>query len=122
MYYTEKNCRNMKWRSCITVLCYGTLIVADYNYVPLLNQLGMSNPVIMGENSKLKNKEMFHLMKDVMKLNQTICLTYNIRYISLLNSPGIIIEPFNEKISIFSNFYDVERDVYCGFAQLGEIL
>ena len=39
-----------------------------------------------------------------MKLNQTICLTYNVRNISLLNSPGIIIESFNENIrSLFDN-------------------
>ena len=94
----------MKWTFCLTVLCYGTLIVADYNYVALLNELGMSNPVIVGEKSKLRSKEMFHLMKDVMKLNQTICLTYNIRNISLLKSPGIMIEPFNENIkSLFDN-------------------
>ena len=93
----------MKW-TFYFILCYGTLIMADYNYLPLLNQLGMSNPVIVGEKSNLRNTEMFYLMKDVMKLNQTICLTYNIRNISLLNSPGIIIEPFNDNIrSLFDN-------------------
>ena len=86
------------------VLCYGTLIMADYNYLPLLNQLGMSNPVIVGEKSNFRNPEMFHLMKDIMKLNQTISLTYNIRNISLLKSPGIIIEPLNGNIkSLFNN-------------------
>ena len=80
--------------------------MADYNYLPLLNQLGMSNPVIIGENSKLKNKEMFHLMKDVMKLNQTICLTTNIRNTSLLKSPGIAIEPFNEN---FKSLFDTQN-------------
>ena len=93
----------MKW-TLYLVLCYGTLIMADYNYLPLLNRLSMSNPVIVGKKSNFRNPEMFHLMKDVMKLNQTICLTYNIRNISLLNSPGIIIEPFNENIrSLFDN-------------------
>ena len=80
--------------------------MADYNYLPLLNQLGMSNPVIIGENSKLKNKEMFHLMKDVMKLNQTICLTTNIRNTSLLKSPGIAIEPFNDN---FKSLFDTQN-------------
>ena len=93
----------MKWTFYL-VLCYGTLIMADYNHLPLLNQLSMSNPVIVGKKSNFRNPEMFHLMKDVMKLNQTICLTYNVRNISLLNSPGIIIEPFNENIkSLFDN-------------------
>ena len=93
----------MKWTFYL-VLCYGTLIMADYNYLPLLNRLSMSNPVIVGKKSNFRNPEMFHLMKDVMKLNQTICLTYNVRNISLLNSPGIIIESFNENIrSLFDN-------------------
>ena len=87
----------MKW-TIYFILCYGTLIMADYNYLPLLNQLSMSNPVIVGKKSNFRNPEMFHLMKDVMKLNQTICLTYNVRNISLLKSPGIMIEPFNEYI------------------------
>ena len=60
--YMQSNFKNMKW-TCYLILCYGNLIMADYNYLPLLNQLGMSNPVIIGENSKLKSKEMFHLMK-----------------------------------------------------------
>ena len=102
----QKNCRNMKWTFCLTVLCYGTLIVADYNYVALLNELGMSNPVIVGEKSKLRSKEMFHLMKDVMKLNQTIFLTTNIRNISLLKSPGIAIESFNDN---FKSLFDTQN-------------
>ena len=101
----------MKWRSCITVLCYGTLIVADYNYVPLLNQLGMSNPVIIGEKSTLKNKKMFHLMKDVMKLNQTICLTTNIRNTSLSKSPGIAIEPFNDNVKSLFDIQDMNANI-----------
>ena len=80
--------------------------MADYNYLPLLDQLGMSNPVIMGKESKLRSKEMFHLMKDVIKLNQTICLTTNIRNISLLKSPGIAIEPFNDN---FKSLFDTQN-------------
>ena len=101
----QRNFKNMKWTFYL-ILCYGNLIMADYNYLPLLNQLGMSNPVIIGENSKLKNKEMFHLMKDVMKLNQTICLTTNIRNTSLLKSPGIAIEPFNDN---FKSLFDTQN-------------
>ena len=101
----------MKWTSCIMVLCYGTLIVADYNYVPLLNQLGMSNLVIVGEKSILKSKEMFHFMKDVMKLNQTICLTTNIRNTSLLKSPGIAIEPFNDDFKSLFNTLNMNANI-----------
>ena len=101
----QRNFKNMKWTFYL-ILCYGNLIMADYNYLPLLNQLGMSNPVIIGENSKLKNKEMFHLMKDVMKLNQTICLTTNIRNTNLLKSPGIAIEPFNDN---FKSLFDTQN-------------
>ena len=83
--------------------------MAEYNYLPLLNQLGMSNPVIVGENRKLKNKEMFHLMKDVMKLNQNICLTTNIRNTILLKSPGIAIEPFNDNFKSLFVTQNIKR-------------
>ena len=99
-------CRNMKWTFLLALLCYGTLIVADYNYLALLKQLGMSNPVIVGEKSKLRSNEMFYLMKDVMKLNQTIFLTTNVRNISLRKSPGIAIESFNDN---FKSLFDTQN-------------
>ena len=75
------------------IFCYGSLIAADYNYIAILKHLGMSNPLIVGEKSQLRRQDMFNLMKDVAQLNQTICLTTNIKNDSLLQSPGILFNP-----------------------------
>ena len=72
-------------------------------YTSLLNKLDMTNPVIIGKINDLRTKEMFTLMKNVMKLNQTICLSKSIRNNSLQTSPGIVIQPTEH---IFAQFFD----------------
>ena len=52
----------------------------------------MKNPIIIGTKSALKTKNMFDLMKDVMKQNQTICLTLNITDQNFQLSPGIFLD------------------------------
>ena len=71
-------------------------------YTLLLNKLDMTNPVIIGKINDLRTKEMFTLMKNVMKLNQTICLSKSIRNNSLQTSPGIVIQPTEQ---IFAQFF-----------------
>ena len=51
----------------------------------------MANPIIVGRQEDLNTKELFNLMKDVMRLDQTISLTTVIRNGTLKNSPGIIL-------------------------------
>ena len=51
----------------------------------------MINPVIISNASDLKTTEMFQLMKETMKLDQTILLTTTIRIEILQKSPGILI-------------------------------
>ena len=53
----------------------------------------MRNPIIIGEINHLRTKEMFTLMKNVMNLNQTICLSTSFRNDSLQTSPGIVTQP-----------------------------
>ena len=53
----------------------------------------MKNPIIVGAKTDLKNKEMFDLMKNVMKLDQSISLIDRIRNGSLHQTSGIIINP-----------------------------
>ena len=72
-------------------------------YTSLLNKLDMTNPVIIGKINDLRTKEMFTLMKNVMKLNQTICLSKSIRNNSLQTSPGIVLQPSEH---IFAQFFD----------------
>ena len=64
-------------------------------FLSLLHQLEMINPVIIGNASDLRTKEMFQLMKETMRINQTILLTTTIRIEILQKSPGILIRSEN---------------------------
>ena len=58
----------------------------------------MTNPVIVGTMDDFKNRELFVFMKDVMKLNQTICLTKNFSNNTFQHSPGMIFRSYELKI------------------------
>ena len=79
----------MKW---LLLLCHIVFATENGNYLSMLDQLGMSNPMIIGELGYLRNQKMFHLMKNVMMLNQSICLTTTITNNALQRSPGIILK------------------------------
>ena len=59
----------------------------------------MTNPVIVGTMDEFKDRELFVLMKDVMKLNQTICLTKNFSNNTFQHSPGMIFRSYELKIT-----------------------
>ena len=59
----------------------------------------MTNPVIVGTMDDFKNRELFVFMKDVMKLNQTICLTKNFSNNTFQHSPGMIFGSYELKIA-----------------------
>ena len=82
----------MKW-IIHTTLVFMNLFEANCVFLSLLNKLDMTNPIIIGEINALRTKEMFTLMKNVMNLNQTICLSTSFRNNSLQTSPGIVIQP-----------------------------
>ena len=82
----------MKWMIHVA-LVFMNLFEAHCVFLSLLNQLDMKNPIIIGEINNLRTKEMFTLMKNVMNLNQTICLSTSFRNDSLQPSPGIVIQP-----------------------------
>ena len=90
----------MKW---ILLLCHIAFATENGTYLSILDQLDMANPMIIGELGYLRNQKMFHLMKNVMILNQSICLTTTIRNNTLQRSPGIILKP-NARATI--KFYD----------------
>ena len=89
----------MKWIACIMVLFLA--IKVNGKFLSLLNQLDMAHPVIIGKHNDIKTKEIFHLMKDVMNLNQTISMITKFRNDSLLNIPGVMINPDRGTISDF---------------------
>ena len=51
----------------------------------------MKNPVIVGDIKDLKMDEMFHLIKHIMKQNQSVLITLDIGNGSIIESPGIIL-------------------------------
>ena len=59
----------------------------------------MTNPVIVGTMDDFKNRELFVLMKDFMKLDQTICLTKNFSNNTFQHSPGMVFASYELKIA-----------------------
>ena len=88
----------MKWIH-VWIIFFTCLIESDCKYMSLLNQLDMKNPVIVGRNDDLKNVELFNLMKDLMKHNQSICITTRFGNDTLQNSPGIIFRSYKDRIT-----------------------
>ena len=88
----------MKW-ICAWMIFFTSLIESDCKYMSLLNQLDMRNPVIVGTKDDLKNVELFNLMKDLMKHNQSICITTRFTNDILQNSPGLIFRSYEHKIT-----------------------
>ena len=89
----------MRWIAYIMLLFL--TIKVNGKFLSLLNQLDMAHPVIIGKHNDIKTKEMFHLMKDVMNLNQTISMITKFGNDSLVNIPGVMINPDIDTISDF---------------------
>ena len=93
----------MQWILFAILLLSMVFATESYNYLSLLNQLDMSNPMVVSEFGNLRNQKMFHLMKDIMMLNQSICLTTTITNNTVQRSPGII---FKTNARATSKFQD----------------
>ena len=93
----------MKWIVFAFLLIHMVFAKEDFNYLSMLDQLDMPNPMIVGEFGYLRNRNMFHLMKNVMTLNQSICLTTTIQNNTLQRSPGII---FKTNPATTTKFHD----------------
>ena len=93
----------MEWILFAFLLIHTVFATESFNYLSILDQLDMSNPMIVGEFEYLRNRNMFHLMKNVMTLNQSICLTTTIQNNTLQKSAGIIFKTntstFNDQIT-----------------------
>ena len=93
----------MEWILFVFLLIHTVFATESFNYLSILDQLDMSNPMIVGEFGYLRNRNMFHLMKNVMTLNQSICLTTTIQNNTLQRSAGII---FKTNLAATSTFHD----------------
>ena len=90
----------MNW---LLLLCHIVFATENGNYLSILDKLDMYNPVIIGEFGYLRNRKMFHLMKNVMILNQSICLTTTITNSTLQRSPGIVFKTNGRATSKFQD-------------------
>ena len=67
------------------------IIQINCQFLSILKELEMKNPVIVGDIKDLKMDEMFHLIKHIMKQNQSVLITSDIGNGSIIESPGIIL-------------------------------
>ena len=67
------------------------IIQVHCQFLSILQELDMRNPIIVGDKKELKMDEMFHLMKSIMTQNQNVLITSDIRNGSIIESPGIIL-------------------------------
>ena len=68
MYEIEDNSTTYikKSMKLLLLLCHIVFATENGNYLSILDQLDMSNPMIIGELGYLRSQKMFHLMKNVM--------------------------------------------------------
>ena len=65
------------------------IIQVNCQFLSILQELEMKNPVIVGDIKDLKMDEMFHLIKHIMIQNQSVLITSDIGNGSIIESPGI---------------------------------
>ena len=59
----------------IHILVSLIIIQVNCQIFSILQELGMRNPIIVGDIKELKTDKMFHLMKSVMNKNQNVRIT-----------------------------------------------
>ena len=91
------------------------IIQVNCQFLSILQELDMKNPIIVGDMKELKMDKMFHLMKTIMEQNKSILITSNIRNGSIEESPGIILRQ-----NIPDNFYEKPMDLHKPWVILGK--
>ena len=67
------------------------IIQVHCQFLSILQEFDMRNPIIVGDIKELKMDTMFHLMKHIMNKNQNVRITSKIKNRSIQESPGIIL-------------------------------
>ena len=91
------------------------IIQVNCQFLSILQELEMKNPVIVGDIKELKIDEMFHVMKVIMKQNQSLLITSNIKNGSIQESPGIILRQ-----NVPDNFYELPMNLYKPWVIIGK--
>ena len=91
------------------------IIQVNCQFLSILQELDMKNPIIVGDMKELKMNKMFHLMKTIMEQNKSILITPNIKNGSIEESPGIILRQ-----NVPDNFYEKPMDLHKPWVILGK--
>ena len=103
-------------KKCSFLLILIASFQAKCQFLPLLQELNMKNPIIIGKKNDLRKRNMFVIMKDIMKENQTICLTTNLTNQGIQLSPGILLDQ-----NVFKNLYEVSSLLKKPWIIVGEV-
>ena len=112
----------------ICFLSFLTIFQVKCQFLSLLKEFDMRNPVIVGLMNDLKSNRMIDLMKIIMNQDQSICLTTDIRNGTIQQSPGIILNKngymslYVQKVNIrkpwiivggnFNNYSQINEPMY----------
>ena len=91
------------------------IIQVNCQFLSILQELEMKNPVIVGDIKELKIDEMFHVMKVIMKQNQSVLITSNIKNGSIQESTGIILRQ-----NVPDNFHELPMNLYKPWVIIGK--
>ena len=91
------------------------IIQVNCQFLSILQELEMKNPVIVGDIKELKIDKMFHVMKVIMKQNQSVLITSNMKNGSIQESTGIILRQ-----NVPDNFYELPMNLYKPWVIIGK--
>ena len=94
-----------------------SLIIIQVNcqFLSILQELDMRNPIIVGDIKELKMDKMYHLMKSIMEKNQNVRITSNIKNKSFQESPGIILRQ-----NVPDKFYEIPMNLHKPWVIIGK--
>ena len=91
------------------------IIQVHCQFLSILQELEMRNPIIVGDNKELKMDKMVHLMKSIMKQDQSVWITSNVINGSMQESPGIILSQ-----NVPDTFYEMPMNLHKPWVIVGK--
>ena len=91
------------------------IIQVNCQFLSIVQELDMKNPVIVGDMKALKMNKMFYVMKSIMKQNQSVLIASNMKNGSIQKSPGIIL-----KQNLPDTFYEIPMNLHKPWVIVGK--
>ena len=91
------------------------IIQVHCQFLSILQELDMRNPIIFGDNKVFKMDKMVQLMKKIMKQNQSVWITSNLNNGSMQESPGIILRQ-----NVPDTFYEIPMNLHKPWVIIGQ--